>query len=76
MPYIYKITNNINGKYYKGVHSTVDLNDGYLGSGTMLNKAKEKYGKDNFSLEVIKFFKSREDALQGEFEYITKGEEA
>ena len=43
--YIYLITNDINGKYYKGVHSTKDLNDGYLGSGTVLENAKQKYGK-------------------------------
>lgn len=38
--YIYLITNDINGKYYKGVHSTFDLHDGYLGSGTNLKRAK------------------------------------
>ena len=72
--FIYLITNNVNGKYYKGVHSTSDLNDGYLGSGTALENAKEKYGKENFSLEIIKFFVNREEALRGEFEYITESD--
>ena len=48
--YIYLITNKVNGKYYKGVHSTFDLNDGYLGSGTALEYDKEQYGKENFSI--------------------------
>ena len=69
--FIYKITNKVNGKYYKGVHSTFNLNDGYLGSGVALNEAKEKYGKENFDIEYIKFFKDRDSALLGEFEYIT-----
>jgi predicted GIY-YIG superfamily endonuclease len=72
--YIYLITNNVNGKYYKGVHSTFDLNDNYLGSGTALEKAKEKYGKKNFSIEFIKFFKTRDEAIRGEFEYITEAD--
>ena len=72
--YIYKIINKVNGKYYKGVHSTFELNDGYLGSGIALENAKNKYGKENFSIEFIKFFKNRENALQGEFEYITESD--
>jgi len=35
--YLYKIVNNINGKYYYGVHSTDDLEDGYAGSGKIIN---------------------------------------
>jgi hypothetical protein len=34
---IYKTTNLINGKIYVGMHSTDNLNDGYLGSGWILN---------------------------------------
>lgn len=41
--YIYKITNNINGKYYIGQHGTEDLNDGYMGSGVKLQRAIAKY---------------------------------
>ena len=32
------------------------LNDGYMGSGTAIQKAYEKYGKKNFSKEILKYF--------------------
>ena len=59
--YFYKITNNINGKYYYGIHSTENLNDGYMGSGSALKRAFKKEGKNNFSKEIIKFFDNRQD---------------
>jgi hypothetical protein len=46
--YFYKITNKINGKYYYGVHSTNNIEDGYMGSGVVITKAYEKYGIGNF----------------------------
>lgn len=45
---IYKTTNLVNGKFYWGVHDSVDENDGYLGSGMLLRKAIKKYGKEHF----------------------------
>ena len=42
--YFYKITNNLNNHYYYGIHSTDNLDDGYMGSGTRLRYAYEKYG--------------------------------
>ena len=47
--YFYKITNNKNGKYYYGVHSTNNLNDGYMGSGVGIKRAIEKYGISSFT---------------------------
>ena len=54
--YFYKITNNKNGKYYYGVHSTNDLNDGYMGSGVGIKRAIEKYCIDSFTKEYVRFF--------------------
>lgn len=63
---VYKTINTINGKYYYGVHSTKDLNDGYLGSGTLLRQAILKHGAQNFQREIIEFFDTREDAFRYE----------
>jgi len=70
--FIYKTTNNINGKYYIGVHSTNDINDGYLGSGLVLKDAIKKYGKDNFTREIVEYFSSVEEAYNKEKELVNE----
>jgi len=58
--------------YYYGVHSTNNINDGYIGSGYHFLNAVRKYGKESFSREIIKFFESHDEALKFENEIITK----
>lgn len=70
--YFYKITNTINNKFYYGIHSTNNLNDNYLGSGTGLNEDKKKYGKSIFKKEILKYFKTRCEASEYEHEKITE----
>ena len=70
--YFYKITNRINGHYYYGVHSTSDIDDGYMCSGKRLKHAKNLYGIENFDKEIIKFFDSDEDAYEYESQIVTQ----
>lgn len=51
--FVYKTTNVLNGKIYIGVHSTDDLNDGYMGSGKAISTAIKKYGEENFTTEIL-----------------------
>jgi hypothetical protein len=68
---VYKITNIINGKWYIGVHRTSNLNDGYMGSGDVINRAVEKYGIDNFTKEILFDFENEKDAYLKEAKLIT-----
>lgn len=70
--YFYKITNNINNNFYYGIHSTNNLNDGYMGSGKRLMFAYKKYGIENFTKEILHFFDSREKALEYESDVVTE----
>lgn len=70
--FIYKTTNLKNGKFYIGMHSTFDLNDGYLGSGNRLRRAIRKHGKENFKLEILEFFDSREELANREKELVNE----
>lgn len=64
--YFYKITNCISNKYYYGIHSTNNLYDGYKGSGSALRNAYKKYGIDNFRMDILLFFKTRNEAAEYE----------
>ncbi len=58
---IYKITNTVNNKIYIGQHQTEDIDDGYMGSGTVLLRAKKKYGVDKFKKETLYIFDNFKD---------------
>ena len=70
--YIYKTTNRLNGKYYVGMHSTNNINDGYIGSGDRLRRSIRKYGKENFKFEIIEFLPNRTTLRDRERELITE----
>lgn len=67
---IYETTNLINGKKYRGIHKTQNLNDGYLGSGVALKNAIIKYGKESFKREILEYSKSYEELIEKEKIYV------
>lgn len=69
---IYKITNNINGNYYIGMHKTKNLNDRYFGSGKILKQAILKNGKENFTKETLFIFDNEVDMISKEKELVTR----
>ena len=65
---IYKTTNLINGNFYIGQDSK--NNPLYLGSGKLLNRAIEKYGKENFIKEIIECCDSKQHLDEREIFWI------
>ncbi len=52
--YIYRTHNLVNGKMYVGLKvSDKFIHEEYLGSGKILKSAIEKYGRDNFRVELL-----------------------
>jgi hypothetical protein len=70
--FIYKTTNIINNKYYIGMHSTNNLEDGYVGSGKRLWYSINKYGKNNFKVEILEFLDNRKLLKEREKELINE----
>lgn len=58
--YVYKTTCQLTSNYYIGIHSTSNLEDGYLGSGKRLRRSIYKHGKHNHSKEILEFAETRE----------------
>ena len=68
--YIYVTTNLTNNKKYVGQHFGREFDPNYYGSGVVLLKAIEKYGKENFVSEPIDWAESKEELDQKEIWWI------
>jgi hypothetical protein len=70
--FVYKTTNIKNGKFYIGMHSTDNLEDGYIGSGKRLWHSINYHGKENFKFEILEFFESREALVEREKQLVNE----
>ncbi len=60
--------------YYIGVHSTNNIQDEYMGSGSYVCADIQLYGIENFTKEILFDFKTRKEAFIKEAKLITKKE--
>ena len=72
--YTYMVTNNINGKVYVGSHSWKwdGIDPNYYGSGKIIKRAIEKYGKENFQVEVLYYYDTVEECRSHEARILTE----
>lgn len=59
-------------RFYIGMHSTSNLNDGYLGSGRRIWLSISKYGKAKHSLEILEFLPNRTELKNRETELVNE----
>lgn len=71
--YIYKITCKVTNRYYIGMHSTDNLEDGYFGSGKRLWFSIDYHGKENHVKEILEFLQDRKSLKEREKEIVTEG---
>jgi group I intron endonuclease len=67
--FIYITTNLITNEKYIGKHYG-ELDDNYLGSGKILQRAVTKYGKENFKRDILYISKDEKENCQKEREFI------
>lgn len=73
--FCYRTTNTMNGRVYIGKRTTDKIDDGYLGSGVLIGQAIRKYGRENFTREIIEFYDSSDDAFLAEVKHISDSRE-
>lgn len=70
--YIYKITNLKNNKFYIGKHkyNKPELDENYFSSGKLINQSLNKYGRENFKVELVDIADTLEELNRKEIFYI------
>lgn len=69
---IYETINTVNGKKYIGKHVTQNPQDSYLGSGLLLKKAIDKYGREKFTKKVLYVFDNESEMNAMEIELVNE----
>jgi len=67
--YIYKIVRD-DGKYYIGMHSTDNLDDGYFGSGVKITRSIKRHGLDRHTKVILEFAPTRKELRLREAELV------
>lgn len=72
--YIYMIVNKINGKTYIGQRKFNGewYEDKYMGSGKLIRRAFEKYGKESFEKFFVQYVLTKEEADKQEIFWISE----
>ena len=68
----YQTFHKATGRYYIGIHSTDDLDDGYLGSGRAFRRAVRRHGRKAFTRHVVRIFETRAEAAEWERSVVTQ----
>ena len=63
---IYITQNLVSYRVYVGQHTTENLNDGYLGSGILIERAVKKYGISNFEMGILDFCRTKQELNESE----------
>ena len=69
---IYKTTCLITNKFYIGMHSTDNLEDGYIGSGKRLWRSVNKHGKENHVTEILEMLPDRSSLKEREKQIVNE----
>lgn len=67
---VYRTTHIPTGRFYVGRHVTDNLDDGYLGSGTIISNMKKKYPREEFIREVLHTCDTFDGMIQQECDVI------
>lgn len=71
--YIYKTTNLVNNKIYIGQHKAKKFEGlHYIGSGKLILEAIEKYGKQNFKIDLLCECENQQELDEKEIYYISE----
>lgn len=72
--YIYITTNLITGKKYIGKHRSATFDNNYFGSGKYLKNTICKYGRENFTCEVLEWCETLDELNACEIKWISQFE--